>query len=68
MAYTIRKLVYFNSVYWDVIAGQNDQDGIGLFGNPKAAQAFADNLNKGKPVSSIYDRLLGDDDAKSTMR
>jgi hypothetical protein len=68
MAYTIRKLVYFKAVYWDVIAGQHDQDGIGLFGNPKVAQAFADNLNKGKPVSSIYDQLLGDDDAKSTMR
>ena len=59
--YTIRQLNYFRSVYWDVIAGPHDQDGIGLFGNPKAAQHFADNLNKGKPVSSIYERLRGDD-------
>ena len=68
MAYTIRKLVYFHSVYWDVIAGEHDQDGIGLFGNPKVAQEFADNLNKGKPVSSIYDRLRGDSDYESNMR
>jgi hypothetical protein len=59
MAYTIRKLVYFHSVYWDVV-DENGHD-VGLFGNPKTAQVFADNLNKGKPVSSIYDRLRGDD-------
>lgn len=62
MTYKVRQLNYFRSVYWDVIAGEHDQDGIGLFGNPNAAQAFADNLNKGRPVSSIYDRLRGDDD------
>jgi hypothetical protein len=64
MTYKIRQLNYFRSVYWDVVAGDADHDGIGLFGNIKAAQAFADNLNKGKPVSSIYDRLKGDDDGQ----
>ena len=66
--YTIRQLNYFKAVYWDVIAGPHDQDGIGLFGNPKGAQAFADNLNNGKPISSIYDRLRGDSDYESDLR
>jgi hypothetical protein len=57
--YTIRQLNYFNSVYWDVV-DENGHD-VGLFGNPKTAQVFADNLNKGRPVSSIYDRMKGDD-------
>jgi hypothetical protein len=60
--YKTRQLNYFRSVYWDVIAGEHDQDGIGLFGTLSSAQEFADNLNRGKPVSSIYDRLRGDDE------
>lgn len=62
--YKTRQLNYFRSVYWDIVLGDNDQDGIGLFGTLSSAQEFADKLNKGKPVSSIYDRLKGDDNGK----
>lgn len=55
--YTVRQLNYFKNVYWDVIT-DGDQDGIGLFGSPEQAQSFADNLNQGKPVSSIYDHTV----------
>lgn len=64
MVYKTRQLNYFRSVYWDVVLGDNDQDGIGLFGTLSSAQEFADNLNNGKPVSSIYDRLRGDENGK----
>ena len=55
--YTIRQLNYFKAVYWDVVLSPDD-DGVGLFGTPEYAQAFADKLNQGEPVSSIYDNLL----------
>lgn len=62
--FKVRQLNYMKALYWDVIKGDEDQDGIGLFGTFDSAQHFADNLNAGKPVSSIYDRLKGDDDAR----
>lgn len=52
--FTVRQLNYFKAVYWDVVS-EGDDDGVGLFGDPAIAQAFADNLNAGKPVSCIYD-------------
>lgn len=57
MTYTVRQLNYFKSVYWDVVSDLDD-NGVGLFGDPLTAQVFADNLNYGKPVSSIYDDFI----------
>jgi len=63
--YKTRQLNYFKCVYWYVVFGDADQDGIGLFGTLASSQEFADRLNAGKPVSSIYDRLKGDDNGKN---
>jgi hypothetical protein len=54
MTYTIRQLNYFKHVYWDVVT-EGDHDGLGLFSTPDDAQVFADNLNHGRAVPSLYD-------------